>query len=493
MQRKNAISPARTPTSSESDSASTISPKNSTVEILWLSGPNQFANEHALLESLLKKTNLTHIVYGDGNANIHTQNIKKIISERLSSSSHVFFNGHGNYIQGKYFIQIGGQYTDENSVAAISSHDLLNMVGQNSSHKDKKNNILHIAACHAGAMRNEIQPGSENWKQAYVMLYSGKKQTVTTSTYESLAASLQYLRNCKLRQIEADPLDLFLHAIKVQGDCITLLGGELHAPLISHAPKTPNDLSLEGRENRIQGNSEDLALLKKHSLNLGEDLELTHTEKIKQLQAMLFARIERHDISAIREILNMAPNLVNSKDLNGFSPLMFACEENNIKIINLLLSYGADTETTTEDQETSLLLSVMGRNEKIAEILLKHGASLSAKNNNHENALFIACYMDQTTMIKLLLEHGAANFIDQPNHKGKTALMCAAKNGNLAITKLLLEAGAKTSLKNHKGQTALTIAKNKNYQRTAELITQTNKLNNRPSISIEVFKAPENF
>jgi ankyrin repeat protein len=65
-------------------------------------------------------------------------------------------------------------------------------------------------------------------------------------------------------------------------------------------------------------------------------IALSDAEKIKQYHAMLYARIERHDHSAIRKILNMAPNLINSKDQSSLTPLMFACEEENLEIINLL-------------------------------------------------------------------------------------------------------------------------------------------------------------
>jgi hypothetical protein len=325
------------------------------------------------------------------------------------------------------------------------------------------------------------------------MLYSGKKESITKSVEASLIASLQYIQNCKLKQIETNPFELFLSASNVQGDCITLMGGNLRAPLISHAPKNLHDLFEEERKNRINGNFVDITSLETHRKKLCEELDLTQEEKLNQLHAILFTRIARNDDLAIKQILVATPILINSKDHRGFTPLMLACEEENLKIINLLLSYGANTETVNDDQETPLIWSVMGRNTKITATLLAHGASLSAKNNNNENSLFIASYMGQTAIAKLLLENGATNFIDQPNHKGKTALMCAAKNGNLAITKLLLEAGAKTSLKDYKGQTALTIANNQNYPLTAELITQTNKLKNRPSISKEIHKLPENF
>lgn len=497
MQSTNSVRPASTPTSSESESESASIPghKHSTIEILWLSGPNQDEYEQARLKSLLEKTNLTHKALGDGASTLFTQDIRKTITEELTSSSHVFFNGHGNYIRGKHYIQIGNHITDEHNEVAISSRDLLHMVQKKSlsANNDKKKRTLHIVTCHAGAMRNEIQPGSESWKQGYLMLYSGKKSTLNSSTHDSLAASLQYLHACKVRQIEADPLDLFLHAANAQSDCITLLGGDLHEPLISHPPKTVQDMYLHEQENRIKGNSEDLSLLKKHQLKLRKELKLTQAEKIKQIQSILFARIERHDAFSINQILDRVPDLINSRDMDGLTPLLFACTENNPEMVNLMLRYDAIIDETDHEKYTPLHLSVILKNPEITKILLENGASLSAKAIEDDNALFIACKMNQKIMVQLLLQHGAADFIDEPNHKGNTALMCAAKNGNLDITKLLLQAGAKTSLKNHKGQTALSIAKNKKYQRIAELITQTNKLKNRPSISMEAFKAPGNF
>ncbi len=39
---------------------------------------------------------------------------------------------------------------------------------------------------------------------------------------------------------------------------------------------------------------------------------------------------------------------VNARALNGFTPLHIACKKNRIKVVELLLKYGASIEATTE-------------------------------------------------------------------------------------------------------------------------------------------------
>jgi len=41
-------------------------------------------------------------------------------------------------------------------------------------------------------------------------------------------------------------------------------------------------------------------------------------------------------------------NVVGALFQNGFTPLHVACKKNRIKIVELLLKYGASVETTTE-------------------------------------------------------------------------------------------------------------------------------------------------
>lgn len=46
---------------------------------------------------------------------------------------------------------------------------------------------------------------------------------------------------------------------------------------------------------------------------------------------------------------------VNARALNGFTPLHIACKKNRIKVVELLLKYGASIEATTEVSEHVVL------------------------------------------------------------------------------------------------------------------------------------------
>ena len=52
---------------------------------------------------------------------------------------------------------------------------------------------------------------------------------------------------------------------------------------------------------------------------------------------------------------------VDARALNGFTPLHIACKKNRIKVVELLLKYGASIQATTESGLTPLhVASFMG-------------------------------------------------------------------------------------------------------------------------------------
>ena len=50
---------------------------------------------------------------------------------------------------------------------------------------------------------------------------------------------------------------------------------------------------------------------------------------------------------------------VNARALNGFTPLHIACKKNRIKVVELLLKYGASIEATTEVSSFTELFNVL--------------------------------------------------------------------------------------------------------------------------------------
>lgn len=106
-----------------------------------------------------------------------------------------------------------------------------------------------------------------------------------------------------------------------------------------------------------------------------------------------------------------------------FTPLMRACKEGNLEIV---------------------------------EALLTHGADLAVLNADGCNALWLACYNGSHAIIQRLIDAGIA--IDNQNGNGATALMYVASNSKPDLVKLLLENGANPSLRNFDDFSALDLA-----------------------------------
>ena len=106
-----------------------------------------------------------------------------------------------------------------------------------------------------------------------------------------------------------------------------------------------------------------------------------------------------------------------------FTPLMRACKEGQLEIVDELLTLGAD---------------------------------LAVLNADGCNALWLACYSGSHEVIDRLIAAGIS--IDRQNGNGATCLMYVSSNSKPDLVKLLLEKGANASLKNFDDFSALDLA-----------------------------------
>lgn len=106
-----------------------------------------------------------------------------------------------------------------------------------------------------------------------------------------------------------------------------------------------------------------------------------------------------------------------------FTPLMRACKEGRLDIVDELLALGVDIAVTNAD-----------------------GC----------NALWLACYHGSHAIIERLIAAGID--IDLQNGNGATCLMYVASNSKPDLVKLLLEKGADARLKNFDDFSALDLA-----------------------------------
>ena len=80
----------------------------------------------------------------------------------------------------------------------------------------------------------------------------------------------------------------------------------------------------------------------------------------------------------------------DTRDMNGWTPLMHAADRGHASLIRTLLDARADPDLRAADGTTALFTAVTRAHEKIAEILVNAGADISIKGPNSKSPLEVA-------------------------------------------------------------------------------------------------------
>ncbi|CAI5446663.1 unnamed protein product [Caenorhabditis angaria] len=99
---------------------------------------------------------------------------------------------------------------------------------------------------------------------------------------------------------------------------------------------------------------------------------------------------EDGDLEEVRRIYQEDREILNSQDADGYTALHRASYNNNLQVVEYLLSVGADVEARTKDQWTPLLSAANWGNYEVIGKLLSHGVDVNATSNGHLTALHLA-------------------------------------------------------------------------------------------------------
>ena len=130
--------------------------------------------------------------------------------------------------------------------------------------------------------------------------------------------------------------------------------------------------------------------------------------------------------------------MVDLKDLDGNTALMWATKRVHRKAVQCLLGYKASTEHRNHSGHTALSFAARWGDLKIAQLLIENGASIDHIDNKiFETALLKAARRGHPHITKLLLEHGAD--FHHKNIYGQTALSLALAHRNKETYEVLFE------------------------------------------------------
>ena len=140
-----------------------------------------------------------------------------------------------------------------------------------------------------------------------------------------------------------------------------------------------------------------------------------------------------------------ASTLINTRDKDGLTPLIFATRNGREQIADLLIANNADVNTRTDDDETALYAAVSSRKCTINLVkqLIAANADLNARKNDDTTALHLAVQGGCTDITQLLIENSAD--LNAMRKDDLTALHLAIQGGRNKIATLLISAGADCS------------------------------------------------
>ena len=133
---------------------------------------------------------------------------------------------------------------------------------------------------------------------------------------------------------------------------------------------------------------------------------------------------------------------------DGWTPLMVASEEGYLRIVRVLLKYGASVSANTDRGHTALHASVYSKRLAVTKALIKAGADIEAKATCSTNSkkvsghtpLHLAAGGGFSEGVKVLIKAGA--MIESCLENGATPLYLAACCGHTEAVKILVQAGA---------------------------------------------------
>lgn len=149
---------------------------------------------------------------------------------------------------------------------------------------------------------------------------------------------------------------------------------------------------------------------------------------------------------------------VNEKDDSEFTPLMYACEHENLDLVDELVKRGALIDYTNSEGINAFLLAIINSCPRVVQKLISAGFNLQASGASL-NCSYItdAAYLNDIAVLRVLIDAGCDVNETKEDENGVilNPLWAACERSNLAIVELLLSKGAQTVIRPDLNMTAL--------------------------------------
>ncbi|MCP5106099.1 MAG: hypothetical protein GY950_22125, partial [bacterium] len=201
---------------------------------------------------------------------------------------------------------------------------------------------------------------------------------------------------------------------------------------------------------------------------------------------------QKGDTVKVKNLLKKNPELLNSKDANGMTPLHFALFTGKKELVDFLIAGGAKVNAADNQGITPLMIAAFFGHKQGAQLLISKGAKLEPAHSNGMTALLFAVSRGRKEVVELLAAKGAS--LKATDKLGSTPLLLAALNGKKEMIELLIGKGADMNAANSRGSTPLTVAVREGHKEIADLLLAKgakNTLKKKPVLKGEYLGQPK--
>jgi len=169
--------------------------------------------------------------------------------------------------------------------------------------------------------------------------------------------------------------------------------------------------------------------------NAYNDIFFIHLISMQENINTFFNEIRTGNIEAVKELVTEFPDLVNSVDQRGSTPLILATYYDQREMANFLLNQGAKIDAKDASGNTALMGTSFKGLVQLAVVLISRGANVNVRNALGATCLIYTATFNRKELAELLLEHGADTTVKDAG--GNTALDHAQMQGFSDLITLL--------------------------------------------------------
>ncbi|NNF99470.1 MAG: hypothetical protein HKM93_08840 [Desulfobacteraceae bacterium] len=189
--------------------------------------------------------------------------------------------------------------------------------------------------------------------------------------------------------------------------------------------------------------------------------------------------VAKGDYATVEKMLDngLDPNLEGTGSAQA-GLLITACDRGRVKIVQLLLSRGANVNLAGNQGRTPMMMAAgHAKTLDILKILINENADIHAVDDHgisvFDNAI-LGVVSRQTSMESLKFLVGQGLDVNKSTQKGKTegytALMIAARSNHIELATYLISKSANVNAKAKRGDSALSIATEEEYEEMIALL-----------------------